>query len=181
MAEPARGSTNSKKDASKEPPALPFTPRQGQFLAYIRDYTRLHRQAPSEAEIAAYFNLTPASAHGMIVTLEKRGFIEKTPHEARSIRLKAPSAAAPPLEEERSVSQPLLSQTSFQDRYPHLAFWVTEQGWIELGYDPNTGAWARAVEEGGLAWSGGHPHETVEEWLEAMEAGVKGFRERWGL
>jgi hypothetical protein len=141
----------------------------------------LHRQAPTEAEIAHHFHVTPPSVHGIIVTLEKRGFIEKTPYEARSIRLKVSSETLPSLEGDPTEFSSPVPQASFQDRYPHLTFWVTEQGWIELGYDPNTSTWARALQEGGLAWSGGHPHETVEEWLEAMEAGVKAFREQWGL
>ena len=149
----------------------PFTPRQGQYLAYIRDYTRLHRQPPSEAEMAAHFGVTPPTVHAMIVTLEKRGLIERTPHRARSLRLKVAPEALPVVEQ--------LSPGLFSERYPHLMFWVTEQGRIELGYDPNTDTWARALDEGGMAWGGGTANETVEEWLTAMEAGVKEFRGKW--
>ncbi len=31
----------------------PYTPRQGQFLAYIHAHTRLHRQPPSEMDMTA--------------------------------------------------------------------------------------------------------------------------------
>jgi repressor LexA len=64
-----------------------FTPRQGQFLAFIYYFTKLNRQAPSEAEMAEFFGLTPPSVHQMITTLEKRGLIERTPGRPRSIRL----------------------------------------------------------------------------------------------
>ena len=64
-----------------------YTPKQGQYLAFIYYYTKLHRQAPSEADIQGYFNVTPPTVHQMIVTLDKQGFIERTPGQARSIRL----------------------------------------------------------------------------------------------
>jgi DNA-binding MarR family transcriptional regulator len=34
-----------------------------------------------------YFRVTPPSVHQMVLTLESRGFIERIPGQARSIRL----------------------------------------------------------------------------------------------
>ena len=65
----------------------PFTPRQGQYLAFIYYYTKLHGVAPAEADLQRYFKVSPPSVHNMIVTLEKRQFIARTPGAARSIRL----------------------------------------------------------------------------------------------
>ena len=31
-----------------------FTPKQGQYLAFIHAYTRLHRRPPAEADIQQY-------------------------------------------------------------------------------------------------------------------------------
>jgi len=64
-----------------------YTPRQGQFLAFIHYYTKLHKCPPTEADMARYFEITPPSAHQMVVTLEKRGLITRVPGQARSIRL----------------------------------------------------------------------------------------------
>lgn len=47
----------------------------------------MHRRAPSEADLQNYFRTTPPSVHQMIKTLELGGFIERTPMQARSIRL----------------------------------------------------------------------------------------------
>ncbi|MGH9469746.1 MAG: LexA family protein [Terriglobia bacterium] len=75
----------------------PYTPKQGQYLAFIHYYTRIHRCAPAEAEIERYFHVSPPSVHHMIITLEARGFIARTPAQARSIRLLMPPEELPDL------------------------------------------------------------------------------------
>lgn len=75
----------------------PFTGLQGQYLAYIATYTRLHRRPPAEADLQAYFGVTPPSVHNMILTLEKRGLIARTPGLARSIEVLVPRNELPEL------------------------------------------------------------------------------------
>ena len=74
-----------------------FTPRQGQYLAFIHSYTKLNRRPPAEAEIQAYFRVSPPSVHQMILTLESRGLISRTPYEARSSCLLISPVELPPL------------------------------------------------------------------------------------
>jgi Mn-dependent DtxR family transcriptional regulator len=76
-----------------------FTRLQGQYLAYIRAYTVIHRRSPAEAEMAQFFGVTPPSVHQMVLTLERRGFIARTPGVARSIRLLVPPDELPALSE----------------------------------------------------------------------------------
>jgi repressor LexA len=64
-----------------------FTAKQGQYLAFIHSYTKIHRQAPAESDLERYFQVSPPSVHNMIKTLERNGLIEKTPGQARSIRV----------------------------------------------------------------------------------------------
>ena len=64
-----------------------FTAKQGQYLAFIYHYTKIHRQAPAELDLQRYFQVSPPSVHDMIKTLERNGLIERTPGRARSIRL----------------------------------------------------------------------------------------------
>ena len=64
-----------------------YTETQGQYLAFIHYYTKLHGVPPAEANMQRYFKVSPPSVHNMIVTLEKRQFIARTPGAARSIRL----------------------------------------------------------------------------------------------
>jgi Mn-dependent DtxR family transcriptional regulator len=75
-----------------------FTPKQGQYLAFIHAYTILNRRPPAEADMQAFFRVTPPSVHQMVLELERRQLIRRTPRAARSIVLLVPAAALPPLE-----------------------------------------------------------------------------------
>jgi Mn-dependent DtxR family transcriptional regulator len=75
-----------------------FTRLQGQYLASIATYTRLHGRPLAEADIQGYFNVTPPSVHNMIVTLDRRGLIERVPGQARSIKVVVPPELIPPLD-----------------------------------------------------------------------------------
>lgn len=69
-------------------PSTPdYTEIQGQYLAFIYYYTKIHDVPPAEADMQRCFNVSPPSIHNMVVTLEKRGFIRRTPGAARSIQL----------------------------------------------------------------------------------------------
>ncbi len=61
------------------------TERQGQFLAYLHQYSIVNGCAASEADMQQYFQITPPSVHSMVLTLERRGFIRRVPGKARSI------------------------------------------------------------------------------------------------
>jgi Mn-dependent DtxR family transcriptional regulator len=67
--------------------AKTFTPKQGQYLAFIHLYTRLHRRPPAETDMQLYFQVTPPSVHQMVLTLERAGFIKRQPRTARSIEV----------------------------------------------------------------------------------------------
>ena len=75
-----------------------YTPRQGQYLAYIYYYTRIHGIPPAEADMERYFRVACSSVHQMILTLERRGLITREPGAARSIRLVLPREELPDLE-----------------------------------------------------------------------------------
>ncbi len=64
-----------------------FTAKQGQYLAYIRLYTRLHRRPPAETDMQEYFRVSPPSVHQMVLTLERAGLIRRQPRTSRSIEL----------------------------------------------------------------------------------------------
>ncbi|MDI3291421.1 hypothetical protein [Polyangium sp. 15x6] len=77
--------------------AAQFTEKQGQYLAFIYAYTKLHRRPPAEADMQAYFEVTPPSVHRMVVELELRGLIRRQPGQARSIQLLVEPEALPVL------------------------------------------------------------------------------------
>lgn len=76
-----------------------FTYKQGQFLAFIHCYTRLHRRPPAEADLVRYFQVTAPSVHSMIVKLGEMGLLERTPGAARSLRVLIPEDEIPRLDE----------------------------------------------------------------------------------
>lgn len=53
-------------------PAKTFTPKQGQYLAFIHLYMRLHRRPPAETDMQQYFRVSPPSVHQMVLTLDSR-------------------------------------------------------------------------------------------------------------
>ena len=76
----------------------PYTPKQGQYLAFIHYYTKLNGRPPAERDMQAYFRTTPPSVHQMVLTLEKRGLITRQPRQPRSIRVLLPRDELPDLE-----------------------------------------------------------------------------------
>lgn len=75
-----------------------YTTRQGQYLAFIYYYTKLNGRPPAEHDMARYFDVSSPSVHQMVVTLENRRLIERTPGQARSIRLLLRREELPDLE-----------------------------------------------------------------------------------
>ncbi len=73
----------------------PYTELQGQYLAYIYQYSILNGCAPSEADMQRFFQVTPPTVHQMVLTLERRGFIQRIPGQARSITLTVPPESLP--------------------------------------------------------------------------------------
>ncbi len=76
-----------------------FTPRQGQFLAFIHLYRKLHRRGPAEADLVKFFRVTPPAAHGMVVKLEELGLVTRDESVARSVRVAVPAEVLPELED----------------------------------------------------------------------------------
>ena len=87
-----------RSQARRDGPAGRWTARQGQFLAFIYHYTKIHGRPPAEADMERYFRVSAPSIHQMVVRLEENGLIARTPGEPRSIRLLVPPEELPRLE-----------------------------------------------------------------------------------
>ncbi|MGH8741928.1 MAG: LexA family protein [Burkholderiales bacterium] len=72
-----------------------FTPKQGQYLAFIYAYTLVLGRPPAEADMQRHFRVTPPSVHQMVLTLERQGLIRRQPGSARSIHLLVPPEDLP--------------------------------------------------------------------------------------
>ena len=87
-AQVGRSQAAGASDVVVEPRRSPrFTQKQGQYLALIHYYTKIHGRAPAEADLQAYFRVSPPSVHQMVLTLEARGLVAREPGKPRSIRL----------------------------------------------------------------------------------------------
>jgi repressor LexA len=83
-----RGTETDIALAAQGPAQCSFTAKQGQYLAFIYYYTKIHGRSPSERDMQDYFRVSPPSVHQMILSLEKLGCIERTPGQGRSLKLR---------------------------------------------------------------------------------------------
>ena len=83
---------------SVEPVAPRYTHVQGQYLAFIYYYSKIHGRAPAEADMQRFFKTTPPTVHQMVVTLERRALISRIPGQPRTIRVLLSRAELPDLE-----------------------------------------------------------------------------------
>lgn len=120
--------------------AAPYTPRQGQFLEFIHDYIKLNGQSPSEMDMQRHFRTTPPSIHQMILTLEKRGLIARTPGQPRSIRLLIPREHLPRSESATAVGGANPESILGHWRITHMDEWDQDfvdaevEGYIRLDH-----------------------------------------------
>ena len=75
-----------------------YTHKQGQYLAFIYYYGKIHGRPPAEADMQRFFKTTPPTVHQMVVTLERRALISRIPGQPRTIRVLLPRAELPDLE-----------------------------------------------------------------------------------
>ena len=76
---------------------VPFTDKQGQYLAFIYAYTRILGRPPAEADLERHFQVSPPSVHQMVLTLERAGLIRRQPGVARSVEVLVPPEDLPVL------------------------------------------------------------------------------------
>ena len=64
-----------------------FTQQQGQYLAFIYAYTKVNGRPPAQADMQRFFAVTAPSVHQMVLNLERRGLLRRTPRRARSLEV----------------------------------------------------------------------------------------------
>lgn len=77
---------------------MQFTDKQGQYLAFIYHYTKVNRRPPAQSDIQRYFQVTPPSVHQMLLTLERKGLLQRAPRQARTIKVLVPREQLPHLD-----------------------------------------------------------------------------------
>ncbi len=76
----------------------PLTRKQGQLLAYVYWYTKIHRIPPSENEVAEFVGVRGPSAHQMILRLEEGGYLSRIPATPRTLKVLLSREQIPELE-----------------------------------------------------------------------------------
>ena len=79
-------------ESSAEP-----TAKQGQYLAFIYNYTKINGQPPAQADMQDYFEVSPPTVHQMVMSLERDGYISRVPRKARSLEILIEPDAIPRL------------------------------------------------------------------------------------
>lgn len=79
--------------------AKTVTDKQGQYLAFIYNYTVINGRPPAEADLQRFFRVTSPTTHQMILKLEEREAISRSPGIARSIKLLVDPDQIPRLKE----------------------------------------------------------------------------------
>jgi len=61
---------------------------------------------------------------------------------------------------------------NLEDAYPHLAAWVYERGWIEIGQDDYSRSFIRVLDEGGMVWEGKSRYPSLGAALRAADTAL---------
>ena len=59
---------------------------------------------------------------------------------------------------------------AFEQAYPHVACWVKDYGWIEIGHDGLSPSFVRALDECGLIWEGDEATEDLDGVLRTLDS-----------
>ena len=79
---------------------------------------------------------------------------------------------------EKQSEKRLPSPSSFETFYPNISAWVSNGGWVEVGYEIYPGSFVRALDEGGMIWEGAKKHKTVDDALQALEEGIRKWTDK---
>lgn len=61
---------------------------------------------------------------------------------------------------------------SSTERYPNLASWVQDRGFVEIGRDDFSHSFVRALDPGGMIWEGEAEYRSLDEALQALDEGI---------
>ena len=61
------------------------------------------------------------------------------------------------------------ADTSAEASYPHVARWVRDFGWVEIGHDDFSHSMVRALDIGGLIWEGEPRYATLDAALQDLD------------
>ena len=75
-----------------------FSLRQGQYLAFIHNFTQTNGHPPSTGDMMRHFGVTRSSVSNMMTALEGLGFIDRIPYQPKTVRVLVPPEELPELD-----------------------------------------------------------------------------------
>ena len=94
------------KLSKKSPP--PLTPKQLRVLTFIRDFTHARGYAPTMQELGDEFGVSKVTVFEHVAALQKKGYLKRSKHKARSLRLSSKIDFA----DERPTRLPLMGRVA---------------------------------------------------------------------
>lgn len=64
----------------------------------------------------------------------------------------------------------------FDERYPNIAWWAQDGGWIELGRDDCRRSLIRVLDIGGMLWEGKDQYDSIGAAMDEAEKFLARFR-----
>lgn len=89
-----------------KPRSASLTPKQLRVLTFIRDFSRARGYAPTMQELADEFGVSKVTVFEHISALQRKGFLRRARHRARSLRL----SDKIPFPDERATRLPLVGR-----------------------------------------------------------------------
>jgi DNA-binding MarR family transcriptional regulator len=86
----------------------PLSEKQGEILRYLIEYSERERMYPTQRHLGERFGITQPRVYASLSTLEKKGYISRTPGSWRNINMTEQTRTWYELQEKRTAQIPLL-------------------------------------------------------------------------
>ncbi len=135
-------------------------------LAYLKS---VEPDGATNADLARHLGTSHQTVYMLTQDLLRQGLI-RGESQGRTWRFRALQApAAPTHAQGAAVAQSSQSATPAETNYPHVARWVQDFGWIEIGQDDYSHSMVRALNIGGLIWEGKASYATLDDALRDLD------------
>ena len=73
-----------------------------------------------------------------------------------------------------------MTAATLEERYPTIAWFVQEHGWIEIGFDDFSDTFVRAFDPGGMVWEGKQSYNSLDDAMNDLEHELAKWRKEEG-
>ncbi len=135
-------------------------------LAYLRS---VEPGGATNADLARHLGTSHQTVYMLTQDLLRQGLI-RGELQGRTWRFYVLQAPAAPIHAQGvAAAQSSQSATPAETNYPHVARWVQDFGWIEIGQDDYSRSMVRALDIGGMIWEGKASYATLDGALKDLD------------